>query len=84
MNKLVNPDTMLTGDRNAVLIGLRVTGYGSEYHARVSCPECEKEFENQFSLGNLTLKPLSVAPLMPNMNLFGYILPMSGHEVLKS
>jgi hypothetical protein len=81
MNKLINPDQMLTGDRNAILIGLRVTGYGSEYHVKVSCPECEKDFENAFSLGNLTLKPLTAAPLQPNMNLFSFILPSSNAEV---
>ena len=81
MNKLVNPDQMLTGDRNAILIGLRVTGYGSEYHARITCPACDKDFENAFSLGKLTLKPLTVAPLVPNTNLFSFVLPSSGAEV---
>jgi len=72
---------MLTGDRNAILIGLRVTGYGSEYHAKITCRECDKVFENAFSLANLTLKPLGAAPLQANLNLFSFVLPMAGTEV---
>jgi hypothetical protein len=50
MNKLVNPDDMLAGDRNALLIGIRVTGYGPDYDVKISCVECSKDFENTFSL----------------------------------
>ena len=45
LNKLVDPDDMLTGDKNAILIGIRVTGYGSEYSAKITCPHCNKEYE---------------------------------------
>ena len=37
MDKMVDPDTLLLGDRNALLIAVRVTGYGPEYSAKVSC-----------------------------------------------
>src|SRR5260221_13383200 len=34
-NKTVDPDEMLVGDRNAVLVAVRVSGYGAEYEAEV-------------------------------------------------
>jgi hypothetical protein len=80
-NKMINPDDLLIGDRNALLIAIRVTGYGPEYSVKISCPECNEEFENDFSLNGLKIKSLGAQPLQPNMNLFSYRLPLSGLEV---
>lgn len=81
LNKTIDPDDMLIGDRNAILVGIRVTGYGSEYKVKITCPECSKEFDNTFSLGGLKLKNLDVQPLQPNTNLFQFTLPSSGQLV---
>ena len=40
MDKRINPDSMLVGDRNAVIIAARISGYGSDYNTNVSCPAC--------------------------------------------
>lgn len=82
LNKTVDPDEMLSGDKNAVLIGIRVTGYGGEYAAKITCPHCKKEFENSFNLTQLKVKGLGAEPLQPNTNLFEFILPSSGARVL--
>lgn len=82
INKLIDPDDMLSGDKNAVLIGIRVTGYGPEYAAKITCPHCAKEFENTFSLGKLAVKKLGAQPIQPNTNLFRFVLPSSGAEVI--
>jgi hypothetical protein len=82
LNRLIDPDEMLTGDKNAVLIGIRVTGYGSEYSAKITCPHCSKEYENTFSLNKLKVKSLGAKPLQPNTNLFDFILPSSGGRVV--
>lgn len=81
LNKLVDPDDLLIGDRNALLIGIRVTGYGTDYGVKIQCPSCNEEYENHFSLGGLKIKPLVTAPLQPNTNLFSFRLPLSGQEV---
>jgi hypothetical protein len=81
LNKLVDPEDLLIGDRNAILIGIRVTGYGSDYGVKIKCPECEEEFDNSFSLSGLQIKPLTATPVQPNMNLFSFKLPLSGQEV---
>jgi hypothetical protein len=80
LNKTIDPEEMLSGDRNAILIGLRVTGYGSEYETKITCNSCDKDFDNTFSLGALKVKGLGAKPLQPNTNLFNFRLPHSGAE----
>ena len=36
----IDPDTLLVGDRNAILIASRVTGYGADYPIKATCPSC--------------------------------------------
>ena len=40
IDKTINPEHMLSGDRNAIMTALRVTGYGPEYTVEVDCPAC--------------------------------------------
>lgn len=77
INKTIDPDEMLAGDRNAILVGIRITGYGSDYGAKISCQDCSKEFTNTFNLSNLSLKHLTALPVSPNQNLFDFVLPKS-------
>jgi len=47
----INPDDLLLGDKNAVLIQARVDGYGAEYVTQVSCPACNTRIKHEFDLG---------------------------------
>ena len=58
IDKSIDPDLMLTGDRNAVMTAIRITGYGSEYNAEVDCPACSERSKQEFSLSELALKRL--------------------------
>lgn len=81
LNKTIDPDEMLIGDRNALLVGIRVTGYGADYSVNITCPACGEDFINHFSLAGLKLKSLNVQPVQPNTNLFEFTLPSSGQVV---
>ena len=81
LNKSVDPDDMLVGDRNAVLIAIRITGYGAEYKAKIECPQCGEDYENEFSLSQLRVKPLTAQSAAPNENLFDFTLPGTGQRV---
>lgn len=81
-NKSIDPDQMLIGDRNAVLIAVRITGYGSEYDTEVACPSCDEKFKYKFDLGKLPVKPLDVEPLAVGSNAFAYELPVSKKPVV--
>jgi hypothetical protein len=50
MNPKVNPNDMLIGDKNAVLIAARITGYGSDYETKVTCPACGESSKFSFDL----------------------------------
>ena len=51
-NKNINPDSLLVGDRNAVLIAARISGYGNTYTTTVSCPSCTATQEYSFDLND--------------------------------
>lgn len=81
-NRSIDPDTMLVGDRNAVLVAIRISAYGPRYQARVTCPECGEAQDHDFDLSKLTLKTLDVQPAGgPGNNEFDFQLPQSKKEV---
>lgn len=77
MNKGINPDKMLVGDRNALLFWLRQTAYGSDYDLKVSCQSCNKDFNYVFKLDKLILKTLDAKPSAEGTNEFDFVLPHS-------
>ncbi len=82
-NKLIDPDELIIGDRNAILIALRISGYGKEYIVPVQCPSCDavdKAFE--FDLSKLEIKPLGAEPVEAGTNTFKFSLPVSKKEVV--
>ena len=50
VDKSVKLDDLLVGDKNALIVGARITGYGSDYHTNVSCPSCRVTQETEFDL----------------------------------
>ncbi|MHB8407966.1 MAG: T4 family baseplate hub assembly chaperone [Acidiferrobacterales bacterium] len=82
LNKQIDPDSLLVGDKNAILVAIRITGYGSEYKADVICPECEKKTRNEFQLTQLPIKPLGQEPLNPGANVFSFRLPRLKQDCL--
>lgn len=81
IDRTIDVDTMIAGDRNAVMTALRVTGYGSEYNAQVSCPECGESSKHNFSLTDLPIKRLTISPVVDGSNLFEFKLPVTGKTV---
>ena len=62
IDKGLSPESMLTGDRNAVLLSLRSTGYGDDYPVKMTCPKCGEDYEDTVKLSELKHKTLTVAP----------------------
>lgn len=58
----LRPQKMLTGDRNAVLLALRATGYGDEYSVKMTCNNCGETFETDVLLSKLKTKKLEIDP----------------------
>ena len=55
VDKTINPDDLLIGDKNALIVAARVTGYGAEYSARVTCPVCGTMTSHSFDLEKLNI-----------------------------
>jgi hypothetical protein len=81
IDKTVNPLDLLAGDRNALMIAIRVTGYGPEYSVEMECPECSVKSPHSFDLGSLPVKRLEIDPVVQGSNIFEFKLPYSGKSV---
>ena len=54
IDKTVSVDDLLVGDKNALLVAARITGYGPEYNTKVLCPACGSISENAFDLDEVS------------------------------
>ena len=81
IDKSIDPEEMLAGDRNAVMVALRVTGYGAEYKVEVDCPACGEKSKQDFQLTDLQIKRLETDPVAEGANLFEFILPLTKKKI---
>ena len=77
VNKAVRVDQLISGDRNALMVAVRITGYGSDYEVEIPCPECDVSQKQSFSLAELPIKRLEIEPSEPGENKFTFTLPVS-------
>ena len=82
VDKKISVPEMLAGDRNAVMVALRITGYGSEYVAEADCPTCGTKSKQEFDLSQLSVKPLEINPVSSGENSFEFTLPVTKKKVL--
>jgi hypothetical protein len=78
IDKRIDPDTLLSGDRNAILTAIRITGYGADYSVNLSCPACGTNQTHHCNLSELPIRALEQDPVAPGINEFEVILPVSG------
>ena len=80
--KLLEPDLrykdLLPGDRNAIMIWLRATGYGEMYPV-LMYDENQEPFETEINLSELATMNLNVEP--DSEGLFSFDLPTSGSNL---
>lgn len=72
---------MLLGDRNALMLATRVTGYGPKYDVEVKCPGCSLRQPYQFDLAQIPIKRLKLEPVQQGLNLFEYVLPVTKRTI---
>jgi len=81
VDKNIDPDTLISGDRNAIMTAVRVTGYGADYTVDVDCPSCSEKSKQSFKLTDLNIKRLEINPVEVGKNLFEFKLPVSGKTI---
>ncbi len=50
MDKTIKVENMLIGDKNALIIASRISGYGEDYETKVTCPSCGAANQYSFDL----------------------------------
>jgi hypothetical protein len=58
VNKKIKLNDLLVSDKNAIVVAARVSAYGSDYKAQVTCPSCNASSEYEFDLEDKELKYL--------------------------
>lgn len=81
IDRSIDPLQLLSGDRNALMIAIRITGYGPEYNAELECEECNVKSPHAFNLGALPIKRLEIEPVQAGTNVFEYELPYTKKKV---
>lgn len=81
VDKKIDVPSMLSGDRNALMVALRVTGYGADYNVEVECPACQSKSKQVFNLSELQIKPLTLEPVQIGQNAFEAHLPVTKKTV---
>jgi len=55
VDKSIEPNSLLIGDKNALLVAVRITGYGEAYDTKMICPSCMKSVSQRFDLALRTI-----------------------------
>ena len=79
----VSPEHLLVGDKNALIVAARITGYGSNYETSVICPACDERSRFEFDLEvSKTVKGGdSEDAVLTDRGTYKVTLPMSKWEV---
>tara|TARA_R100001082_G_scaffold111108_2_gene93415 strand:+ start:439 stop:1272 length:834 start_codon:yes stop_codon:yes gene_type:complete len=85
VDKNIKASSLLVGDRNAIVIASRISGYGSDYITKINCPSCGHSSEVTFDLNKTFVNESQVDE---KMNLtktgdgnFSIIMPLSKFTV---
>ncbi len=85
MDNRISADSLLVGDRNAILVAARISGYGNDYTTTVTCPACGTTQSNTFDLLEVGLQTSENAEALGvidnNDGTFTTTLPKTGLSV---
>lgn len=85
LDKNIDVNSLISGDRNALMVAVRITGYGAEYAPKVTCPSCDTQQDFSLDLQSLPIKELDLQKLKqaaPGHNAFEVDLPVSKKTVI--
>lgn len=84
VDKSIKPGILIPGDKNAILIALRIGAYGIEYYVDIECSECSENNKDYcVNLGTLNMNTLDLIPINEGENEFEFVLPSSNSVVFK-
>ena len=59
VDKRIKAANLLIGDKNALLIAARITGFGSDYGVKITCPACGEQTDTNIDLSDIQIKELA-------------------------
>ena len=77
VDKTIDVDDLITGDRNALMVAIRITGYGNIYKVGYTCGNCSHQEKIDIDLSSLPIRRLEEQPIIEGKNLFSYVLPVT-------
>jgi hypothetical protein len=77
----VDYDSLLLGDKNAIMIAARILGYGADYDIRRKHPETGVESECSIDLSQIEDKNLDESLIIEGKNEFSFTLPTSKTDI---
>lgn len=87
IDKAIDPESILVGDRNAILVATRISAYGSDYDTKVTCPACGTVQQYSFNLNGVGITDVSNYQKIPEdvslteIGTFLTTLPRTGLDV---
>ena len=82
IDKNINCEDLILGDRMALMVGIRVTGYGPEYNASAKCQSCNQKNDFTVDLTGLKIKRLKLQPVEEGTNQFLFSLPVTKKKIV--
>lgn len=73
MDQGVDVGKLLICDRDAILLFLRVTSYGDDFHLNITCPSCSETGKTSFKISSMTAKDIYEWP--DEKGEFHYVMP---------
>lgn len=77
----VDVSTLLSGDRNALMVWVRLVGYGADYETEFTCPSCGEKQQYTFDLNYLDVNEPKHDPIQEGLPEFEYTLPKLGRKI---
>ena len=81
LDQKIDPSTLLIGDKNAIVIALRIDGYGEDYEVNINCPVCGLGKKENIDLSQLDVKGMSEEIETTENGTFMIVLPKSKAQV---
>ena len=81
VDKAIDLDNMLVGDRNMLIMVARIMTHGSEYNITVKCPNCQHNAKTSYDLNSIGTKRVDLKLLKQTGGLFQIQLPKSGKKI---
>ena len=63
VDRSINPDSLLTGDRSAIILNARINGYGADYGVRMSCEHCYNLNDLELDLSKVENKQIDYSKI---------------------